>query len=155
MFQTELSPDGRCLTLIDGRSGRRSRFHAVWLRDNAQDEATRSPGNGQRLITLRDIPTDITVTEAALGSDALQVTFSGEAVPIAFDPDWLMAHSYDRPDARPDRGWVAPEIRCWDGGLNAALPTARFDEVAGDDATLGNGLARSSNMGLPICQAGL
>jgi len=34
------------------------RFHALWLRDNAQDPATRSAGNGQRLITLLDIPAD-------------------------------------------------------------------------------------------------
>ena len=41
---------------------RRERFiwastpgHAVWLRDNAWDDKTRSPGNGQRLITLGDI----------------------------------------------------------------------------------------------------
>ena len=140
MFQTELSADGRCLTLIDGHSGQRSRFHAVWLRDNAQDEATRSPGNGQRLITLRDIPSDIAVTEVALGGDALQVTFSGEAAPITFDPDWLMAHSYDRPHAGLGRGWVAPETRCWDSGLNAALPTARFDEVVSDEAKLGEWL---------------
>ena len=28
----------------------RHRFHALWLRDNARDDKTRSPGNGQRLI---------------------------------------------------------------------------------------------------------
>ncbi len=27
-------------------------FHAIWLRDNAQDPGTRSALNGQRLITL-------------------------------------------------------------------------------------------------------
>ena len=140
MFQTELSPDGLCLTLIDDRSGERARFHAVWLRDNAWDEATRSPGNGQRLITLRDIPSDIAVTRVAVAGDGLQVTFSGEAAPIAFDPDWLMSHRYDRPEAGLGRGWVAPEVSCWDGGLNAALPTVRFDEVVADEAKLGDWL---------------
>jgi hypothetical protein len=34
------------------------RFHAIWLRDNALDPGTRSPRNGQRLITLHDLPRD-------------------------------------------------------------------------------------------------
>ena len=140
MFQTELSPDGRCMTLIDDRSGERARFHAVWLRDNAWDEATRSPGNGQRLITLRDIPSDIAVTRVAVAGNGLEVTFTGEAAPIAFDPDWLMSHRYDRAEASLGRGWVAPEVSCWDGGLNAALPTVRFDEVVADEAKLGDWL---------------
>ena len=57
--------------LLDGGSavevalaGEARRFHAVWLRDNAQDAATRSPGNGQRLITLLDIPRDTRLADA-------------------------------------------------------------------------------------------
>lgn len=42
--------DGAAIEVeLDGIS---RRFHAIWLRDNAPDAATRSPGNGQRLITL-------------------------------------------------------------------------------------------------------
>ena len=33
-------------------------------RDNAPDPQTRSPGNGQRLITILDIPADTRVAEA-------------------------------------------------------------------------------------------
>ena len=62
MFEPTLSDNGRCLTLTDHDTGNRARFHAVWLRDNAWDEATRAPGNGQRLITLRDIPADLAIT---------------------------------------------------------------------------------------------
>ena len=42
------------------------RFHAIWLRDNALDAATRDPGNGQRLITLADIPADTRLSGAAI-----------------------------------------------------------------------------------------
>ena len=41
-----------------GEPPERHRFHALWLRDNARDEKTRSPGNGQRLITILDIPAE-------------------------------------------------------------------------------------------------
>ena len=44
--------------------GSEARFHAIWLRDNAQDAQTRDPGNGQRLISLADIPTEIAVAGA-------------------------------------------------------------------------------------------
>ena len=44
------------IVAITRDSGERHRFHAIWLRDNALDDKTRSPGNGQRLITLGDIP---------------------------------------------------------------------------------------------------
>ena len=47
--------------LFDGKP---HRFHALWLRDNARDENTRSPGNGQRLITILDIPEDTRIAEA-------------------------------------------------------------------------------------------
>ena len=57
--------------LIDGGKalevslgGQTHRFHALWLRDNARDEATRAKGNGQRLITILDIPAATRIAEA-------------------------------------------------------------------------------------------
>ena len=52
------------IVAITRDSGESHRFHAIWLRDNAWDDKTRSPGNGQRLITLGDIPADTVVSEA-------------------------------------------------------------------------------------------
>ena len=97
MFECTLAEDGQLLALRDDRSDETARFHAVWLRDNAMDEATRAAGNGQRLITLADIPADLRMTGAALSDGALHITFSGDAGTIAFDPHWLMANRYDRP----------------------------------------------------------
>ena len=55
MHQVEILDDGRAISLaLEG--GARLRFHAIWLRDNAWDAGTRAPGNGQRLITIADIP---------------------------------------------------------------------------------------------------
>ena len=51
------------------------RFHAIWLRDNALDADTRSPENGQRLVTLNEIPQDTRILEAAASDGALSVTF--------------------------------------------------------------------------------
>ena len=129
MFECKLAEDGDLLALTDGQRAETARFHAIWLRDNAMDAATRATGNGQRLITLADIPGDLRMTDAVLSDGALHITFSGDAGTIAFDPHWLMAHRYDRQLRAEARGWVGPEIACWDRGLNASLPTASFAEL--------------------------
>ena len=136
MFECKLAEEGRLLALTDGQREETARFHAVWLRDNAMDEATRAPGNGQRLITLADIPADLRMTGAALSDGAIHITFSGDAGTIAFDPHWLMANRYDRQQAARQRGWVGSGISCWDRGLNASLPTARFADLQQGGAAL-------------------
>ena len=36
------------------------RYHSTWLRDNANDPKTRDKNNGQRLISISDIPVSYT-----------------------------------------------------------------------------------------------
>src|SRR5690606_10866833 len=113
--QAEILDGGAALALdLPGRG--RQRFHAIWLRDNAWDDKTRAPGNGQRLITLGDIPADTRIAEALIESGQLHVEFQPEGRRIAFDLGWLAAHAYD---GIPDRmaGWTAPEIETWDATL--------------------------------------
>ncbi|MDQ0395883.1 2-trimethylaminoethylphosphonate dioxygenase [Labrys monachus] len=119
--------------------GARRRFHAVWLRDNAWDEATRAPGNGQRRITLADIPADTRIAAARIEAGQVQVTFEPENRTIAYDAAWLAAHAYDRPERRSP-GWTAPEIETWDAGLGASIPVADFQAVRRDRAALGGWL---------------
>ena len=65
---------GKFLTL-NFADGSQSRFHAIWLRDNALDPETRAPGNGQRLIALSDIPEDSRIRSAELRDQHLDVCF--------------------------------------------------------------------------------
>ena len=136
MFESTLSDDGQCLTLTDHDTGNRARFHAVWLRDNAWDEATRAPGNGQRLITLSDIPADLAITGVAVNGAGIEVTFSNDLAPITYDLQWLMVHRYDRAGPAPERGWLPDEVACWGSALTNALPTARFENLRQDQAAL-------------------
>lgn len=113
-----------------------ARFHAVWLRDNALDAATRSPGNGQRLITLLDIPPDVSIAHASIQPDGgLSVTIAPEMKDITFPASWLRRHAYDRP-AIMARGWLDPGIVTWDAGLLTCLPTGIWPAIAQDRATL-------------------
>jgi gamma-butyrobetaine dioxygenase len=121
-------------------SGARHRFHSIWLRDNAWDDRTRSPGNGQRLITLGDIPADTIVSKAEIEGERVLLTFQPENRTISFDPAWLAGKAYDNlPSRKP--GWTAPGIETWDASLGAKIPLADFADVSGDRNALARWLA--------------
>lgn len=132
---TSISVDatGEYLTLTTPTSTHR--FHAIWLRDNAADPGTRAVGNGQRLISLRDIPKDTRISAAVLRGNALEVAFLPEGKSVAYDLGWLEAHAYDRTDTRP-RGWTAPDIETWDATLMRHVPAGDFRELSRDSRAL-------------------
>jgi gamma-butyrobetaine hydroxylase len=126
MADVTVAGDGSFLTLT--QAGGPTRFHAVWLRDNALDAATRDPGNGQRLITLADIPRDLRIGAASVAGDALEVTFAPEGKTVRFPLKWLVAHAYDRPhDA--ERGRLPEAAVAWDAGLNAGVPMGAMPDL--------------------------
>jgi [2-(trimethylamino)ethyl]phosphonate dioxygenase len=131
--------DGKAvvITLSDGT---KRRFHAAWLRDNAWDDQTRAPGNGQRLITLGDIPADIIVTRASMDEGRLHLTFQPEGRSIAFDERWLVDNAYDRPAPRI-AGWTSPDIETWDATLASNIPRGDFSEISHDRSALARWLA--------------
>ncbi len=94
--------DGGAAVRIVWDDGQAARFHAIWLRDNARDAATRDPANGQRLISLADIPGDVAIESATVTGDNLDVRFSG-GHETQFPRDWLLDHVYDH--AAPRGVW--------------------------------------------------
>ncbi len=132
----------RCERFQDGAAlrlrwddGTTARFHAIWLRDNALDAATRSPGNSQRLIRLQDIPSDTAIADAAIRDGDLELTFAPEGKSVRFPSRWLHRHIYDRAKC-PIWGRTAPGIETWDGTLDADSVTGDFETVAADAAAL-------------------
>ena len=122
-------------------SGARSRFHAVWLRDCALDPETRDAGNGQRLITVTDIPPGTRISAAAIdGSGDVVVKFAPEDKTVRFPAPWLHANAYDRP-APGAPGWLGAEVAIWDSDLQVAVPTAAYGAVTTDRAALGEWLS--------------
>ncbi len=150
MQQVTIEDGGRVLTLFDQASARRRRFHAIWLRDNAQDESTRSADNGQRLITLADIPLDTRISNAWSDQSRLYVTFSNDTTAFAYDLDWIDANCYDKKHAA-DVGRLESGVETWDAKLQA--PVADFAELRESPASLRDwlwqirryGFARVSN----------
>lgn len=135
MTQAALSPDGQVLTLTTSQGP--LRFHGIWLRDNGQDAATRDPGNGQRLITLADLPQNCAMSHAAVVGGTVEVTFAADGKALRFDLGWLVRNTYDV--AQPaEVGRLPEQANAWDNSLTADLPTADLAQMqAGGNALKG------------------
>jgi gamma-butyrobetaine dioxygenase len=138
LSQPRLLDGGKTLEISIG--GLTRRFHALWLRDNAQDAATRSASNGQRLITILDIPAATRIAEAEVSGGELAVRFEPEGKSVSYGADWLAAHTYDGMPKRP-KGWTGAGIERWDSGLQSHVPTASYGDVTASRAALAKWLA--------------
>ena len=132
--KAEILNEGEAVALTFA-GGSSKRFHAIWLRDNAWDEATRAPGNGQRLITLGDIPADTRISATSIDAGKLYVTFQPEGRRIAYDLQWLADHAYDQAERRAP-GWTQAEIETWDARLGSKIPLADFPAASRSKAAL-------------------
>ena len=76
--------------------GRKSRFHALWLRDNCSMNGDRHTGS--RVFSVIDMNPELFVLDAERNEDGdLLIEFSdGHESIVRFD--WLEAHSYETHD---------------------------------------------------------
>lgn len=128
--------DGTCL-----------RFHALWLRDNVIDAQTRAAAGGQRMITLADIPIDVSISKVDVNhaTNTLQVRFSPEDKEASFCVSWLQANAYDI--KRPvTKGWVSPAQVLWTPDTTQP-PVVSFDELSTDAKKLESWLAGFEQFG--------
>lgn len=116
------------------------RFHAVWLRDNAQDPDTRDPGNGQRLITLADLPADLALAEAKVSGDSIAVTFAPEGKSGNYKLQWLSENRYDTQRDRSP-GHLPAWVETWDARLQGRVEPADFATLQTDRRALRDWLA--------------
>ena len=152
MSDISLSPDGR-VVVLSGLAPEPLRFHAMWLRDNAPDRQTRSPENGQKLITIGEIPANTTIVAATADGATLTVSFQPENRTIGYDLGWLRRNAYDRP-ARNGRGWIASRIETWESRSLAAIPEATMETLKADTARLRDWLAAVVRLGFGKVVAG-
>jgi gamma-butyrobetaine hydroxylase len=125
MSKVSLDTKGSILTLE--ANGQSHRFHAIWLRDNSQDATTRDPRNGQRLITMADIPADTRLSHAEISGDSVTCVFAPEGFSTNFTVSWLITHSYDHPLANDLH--LPGGRTSWDAGLNASVPTGHLPDM--------------------------
>lgn len=136
-------PDGGC-----------TRFHATWLRDNAQDPDTRAPGNGQRLTTLRDLPASTKLASASVSDDGVVAfVFHPDGKGATFPAAWLQSYAYDR-ERILTPGWLPPRTRVWDASLEAEIPSVDFESACADACALCTWLAAVRRYGFAKMMAG-
>ncbi|MDH3263794.1 MAG: TauD/TfdA family dioxygenase [Paracoccaceae bacterium] len=143
-ISASLDGEGRVLTLA--RGGETARYHAIWLRDNSPDSSTRDPRNGQRLITMADLPPDPKLTEARIEGEALAVSFAPEGLTARFQLGWLIDHAYDRP-GNPERGRLPAQAEAWDASLAGRVPTGDIARLGADRRALRDWLAAIRRLG--------
>lgn len=144
MFNLATDADGQGLTISWPEET--LRFHAMWLRDNAPDAQTRSATNGQRLITLLDIPHETRIAAADITGHHLRVTFTPEDKTVEFSLPWLRENAYDR-SGPTAIGWTDGSIETWQGGMNVDAVTADFRQVSSDRNALANWLGSVARFG--------
>jgi gamma-butyrobetaine hydroxylase len=116
--------------------GKQARFHAIWLRDNAQDAETRDPGNGQRLITIEDVPADIAVATALPAScGGVSIRFEPGGHTCLFDAGWLQTNRYDVEQQTP-AGRVPEHCQVWSSAAQNQLEAHDFANLTSDDTAL-------------------
>ena len=100
--------------IIQRSNGSTLRYHSTWLRDNALDPKTRDINNGQRLITLSDIPINTYIESATLDDSGKNIflTFLPETKKVSFSSSWLEAHDYDT-KRNNIKGWIASDLKIW------------------------------------------
>lgn len=138
IVQAEIIEGGAALALR-WSDGTAARFHAFWLRDNALDGATRAPGNGQRLITVLDVPAEAKLEAAESDGERLTLRFDG-GESYTWPAAWLHRNRYDGVSV-PPAGWTQPGIRRWDAGLDWQGEVADFAAAARDRRVLRRWLA--------------
>ena len=112
------------------------RFHSTWLRDNALDPKTRDAKNKQRLITLSDIPINISIKSAKLDKTGTNIflTFLPEKKDVSFSASWLEAHAYDTKQHN-EKGWIASNLKIWGNDMLNHIPSVNY-KTAKSDKTL-------------------
>ena len=112
------------------------RYHSTWLRDNALDSKTRDVKSKQRLITLADIPINISIKSAKLDKTGTNIllTFLPEKKTVSFSANWLEAHVYDKKQHK-EKGWINSDLKTWGSDMSNYIPSVDY-KTAKSDKTL-------------------
>lgn len=125
--------DGRLLRLT-WSDGRCSRYHAIWLRDNASDEDNLNLETREQRGDVTGVPAGIRIAEALVDRDGvLEIAWSEGAARSRFHPGWLHSHDYSN-GPRADEAAISPLP--WDARSLPEPPSFEGAAILDDDATL-------------------
>ncbi len=114
--------------------GRHSRYHAIWLRDNASDDENLNLETREQRSDVTAIPEDIGISAAGVdAAGALALRWSRRTAISRFHPGWLYAHDYSNPRVNDEFG-IEPES--WDADRRPEPPSFDGAAILEDDEVL-------------------
>ena len=113
--------------LLSRKHGTSLRYHSTWLRDNALDSKTRDKNNGQRLISVLDIPVNTYIKSASLDKKGKNVTlkFLPQEKQVKFSSTWLASHAYDK-KKNNSKVWLNPDLKTWTKASLKRVPIINY-----------------------------
>ncbi len=123
--------------ILSRKDGSRLRYHATWLRDNANDPKTRDKNNGQRLISVSDIPVNSYVKSASLDKKGKNITlnFLPKKKQIRFSASWLEKNVYDKKQNN-SKVWIHPDLKTWSKATLKRVPIISYKSAKSDKKLL-------------------
>ena len=114
LFKSIKIIDSGKVIILSRKDGSKLRYHATWLRDNANDPKTRDKNNGQRLISISDIPVNTYIKSASLDKKGKNITlnFLPKKKQIRFSASWLEKNVYDKRQNNL-KVWIHPDLKTW------------------------------------------
>ena len=113
--------------ILSRKDGSSLRYHSTWLRDNANDPKTRDKNNGQRLISILDIPVNTHIKSASLDKKGKNVTlkFLPKKKQVKFSSSWLESHAYDKKQNNL-KVWIDPNLKTWTKASLKRVPIINY-----------------------------
>lgn len=137
--------DGRILT-VDWSDGRVSRYHAIWLRNNACDPVTFNLDTREIALSPLDLPEDIRIATCELAADdVIAVRFAPEGHDARFDAAWLRLHDYSNGGRQDD---AAVEKVFWTTAECPEPPSFDGSDILNDRDTFAAFLTAVASHGL-------
>ncbi len=146
-----LFADNKAVKLV-WQDGFSARFHALWLRDNALDNDTRNPTNGQRLLSVLDIPKETGFKNVSISeTNDLCMTLVPGNKSIKYSSSWLRDHVYDN-NRTAASGWLGPNTTTWAADLQGQVATAQWHDLLNSRSELGRWLNAVRTFGIAVLE---
>jgi len=113
--------------LLSRKNGTAIRYHSTWLRDNALDSETRDKKNGQRLISISDIPAKTYIQSASLNKKGKEVMiiFLPKKKQVKFSSNWLLNNAYDN-SKKNSKVWTDASVKIWSKSTLKNIPVINY-----------------------------
>ena len=123
--------------LLSRKYGTPLRYHSTWLRDNSLDFKTRDKKNGQRLISISDIPVNTYIKSASLDKKGKSITlnFLPNKKKVQLSTSWLEFHAYDKKQNN-SKVWIDPHLKTWSKSTLKSVPIISYKSAKSDKKLL-------------------